>query len=144
MNSKRIGNIGEAAILNKFVELQIPVYIPFGDNEKADLIAEFNGKLNKIQVKTSLAFDDVAKQFVVSLTSTNRIKGKADYHKYIKEEIDYFAVYNIQSKIALLLPICKFENRKGLKISVPCKRGTRNQFELFNYEDYTFEKIIKY
>lgn len=53
MNSKRIGNIGEAQVLNKFVSLGIPVYIPFGDNEKADLIAEFNGKLNKIQVKTS-------------------------------------------------------------------------------------------
>ena len=48
MNTKRIGNIGEAAVLNKFVEMQIPVYIPFGDNESADLIAEFNGKLNKI------------------------------------------------------------------------------------------------
>lgn len=46
-------NIGEAKALAKFVELQIPVYIPFGDNEKSDLIADFNGKLNKVQVKTS-------------------------------------------------------------------------------------------
>lgn len=53
MTTKQLGNIGEAKTLAKFVGLQIPVYIPFGDNEKADLIAEFNGKLNKIQVKTS-------------------------------------------------------------------------------------------
>ena len=53
MNSKNVGNIGEAKTLAKFVELGIPVYIPFGDNEKADLVAEFNGKLNKIQCKTS-------------------------------------------------------------------------------------------
>ena len=38
MNSKRIGNIGEAAALMKFVEIGIPVYLPFGDNEKADLL----------------------------------------------------------------------------------------------------------
>ena len=49
MNSKNIGNIGEAKVLTKFVELGFPVYIPFGDNEKADLIVEFNGKLNKIR-----------------------------------------------------------------------------------------------
>ena len=53
MNSKRLGNIGEAKAIAAFVENQIPVYIPFGDNEKADLIAEFNGKLNKIQLKSS-------------------------------------------------------------------------------------------
>lgn len=53
MTTKQLGNIGEAKVLAKFVELKVPVYIPFGDNEKSDLIAEFNGKLNKIQVKTS-------------------------------------------------------------------------------------------
>lgn len=54
MVSKNIGNIGEAKVLAKFVELGIPTYLPFGDNEKADLIANFNGKLNKIQVKLLL------------------------------------------------------------------------------------------
>ena len=29
MNTKKIGNIGEAKTLNKFVELGIPVYLPF-------------------------------------------------------------------------------------------------------------------
>lgn len=58
MNNKRIGNIGEAKALAKFVELGIPVYIPFGDNESADLIAEFNGKLNKIQCKTTAAISE--------------------------------------------------------------------------------------
>lgn len=53
MNSKRIGNIGEAAALMKFVEIGIPVYLPFGDNEKADLIVELKGQLLKIQVKSS-------------------------------------------------------------------------------------------
>ena len=49
MNSKSIGNIGEAKVLCKLVELGIPVYTPFGDNEKADLIAEFNGNLIKFK-----------------------------------------------------------------------------------------------
>ena len=48
MTTKQIGNIGEARVLSEFVRLGIPVYLPFGDNEKADLIAEFDGKLNRI------------------------------------------------------------------------------------------------
>lgn len=36
--------------------MNVPVYVSFGDNEKADLIAEFNGRLNKLQVKTSEKF----------------------------------------------------------------------------------------
>ena len=43
MDTKGVGNIGEAKVLCKFVELGIPVYLPFGDNERSDLIAEFNG-----------------------------------------------------------------------------------------------------
>lgn len=51
MTTKQLGNIGEA--LAKLVSMNVPVYVSFGDNEKADLVAEFNGKLNKLQVKTS-------------------------------------------------------------------------------------------
>jgi hypothetical protein len=40
MNTKQIGNIGEAKALGKFVEMMIPVYVSFGDNEKADLIID--------------------------------------------------------------------------------------------------------
>ena len=48
MQTKRIGNIGESRALFEFVKREIPVYLPFGDNETADLLAEFNGKINKI------------------------------------------------------------------------------------------------
>lgn len=56
MTTKQLGNIGEA--LAKLVSMNVPVYVSFGDNEKADLVAEFNGKLNKLQVKTSEKFED--------------------------------------------------------------------------------------
>lgn len=68
MNTKRLGNIGEIKTIAKLVEMQIPVYQAFGDIEKADLVADFNGKLNKIQVKTSEIFKDGS--FTVDLTSS--------------------------------------------------------------------------
>lgn len=52
-STTNIGNIGQSAIISKLVSLNVPVFIPFGEGYKADIIAEFNGKLNKIQIKTT-------------------------------------------------------------------------------------------
>lgn len=83
MTTKQLGNIGEAKALAKFVELQIPVYIPFGDNEKSDLIADFNGKLNKVQVKTSEEWID-SEKFVISLVSPEiRNDSKRKFHSCV-------------------------------------------------------------
>lgn len=51
MNNKDKGNIGESKIIYEFAKRGVQVSIPFGDNARYDLIAEFGGKLNKIQVK---------------------------------------------------------------------------------------------
>lgn len=53
MNSKRVGNIGEARVLYELVNLGFPVYQQFGDNELADYIIINNDDLLKLQVKTS-------------------------------------------------------------------------------------------
>lgn len=93
MTTKQLGNIGEA--LAKLVSMNVPVYVSFGDNEKADLVAEFNGKLNKLQVKTSEKFEDG--KFIISLKSST-IRNQVNYvHKYDSSEIDYFVVYNLES-----------------------------------------------
>lgn len=95
INSKRIGNIGEAKALG------IPVYIPFGDNESADLIAEFNGKLNKIQCKTTAA---ISEQSIITwnlrsivVTTGNRY----EVHNYTDRDYrDYlFDKGNMESKL---------------------------------------------
>ena len=40
MNTSEIGNLGEIAAIKKFLELGVRVYIPFGDGNVVDLIAE--------------------------------------------------------------------------------------------------------
>jgi hypothetical protein len=139
MQTKRLGNIGEAKTLWKFVSLNVPVYIPFGDNEKSDLIAEFGGKLNKIQVKTSETLSDG--KFEVSLKSSTVHNGMCYYYTYSSGDIDYFAIYNLETDILMLVPIIELENRTAVKISVPWV-PSRNQYKSLNWEDYTFEKII--
>lgn len=139
MNTKGIGNIGEAKALCKFVSLHIPVYQAFGDNEKSDLVAEFNGKLQKIQVKTSEKCNEGKITF--SLVSSTLHRKNGVKHKYTKEEVDYFALYNLETDILILVPIELVLGRTQLSFRLQWKPST-NQFENLNWKDFEFERII--
>jgi hypothetical protein len=138
MNSKRIGNIGEAKALCKFVELGIPVYIPFGDNEKADLIAEFNGKLNKIQVKTSQKAEDG--KMIFDLTSSTQHRKNGEKHIYTDNEIDYFVCYNIQRDKIFLIPV---NETPSTRITIRYEKSKNNQIQNIKLEqDYLIDNVL--
>ena len=138
MNSKKIGNIGEAKILCKFVELGIPVYLPFGDNEKADLIADFNGKLNKIQIKTSIKAEDG--KMIFDLTSSTVHRKNGEKHIYTKDEIDYFACYNIARDKIFLIPINEAPNTA---ITIRYEKPKNNQNQGIKLEEnYLIDNIL--
>lgn len=140
MTTKQIGNIGEAKVLCKFVSMQIPVYVPFGDNERADLIAEFNGKLNRIQIKTSEKAEDG--KMVFSLVSSTAHRQQGVKHKYTSEEIDYFALYNIARDELFLISINEPElPQTTITIRYETPKN-HNQYKQFMSQDYTFEKQI--
>ena len=139
MNSKQIGNIGEAKALSKFVELGIPVYIPFGDNEKSDLIAEFNGKLQRIQVKTSIKHEN--NKIIFSLVSSTMHRKNGIKHIYSQNEIDYFALYNLATDILLLVPISKVLDQKAITFRTD-DFISKNQYTHLSISDYSFEKIV--
>jgi hypothetical protein len=96
MNSKKIGNIGEAHALAKLVELGIPVYVQFGDNEAADYIILIKGKPLKIQVKTSTTYDGEKVIFDLSSSTMHRKNGVKQM--YSTEEVDAFICYDVQTK----------------------------------------------
>ena len=138
MNSKAIGNIGEAKVLCKFVELGIPVYIPFGDNEKADLIADFNGKLNKIQVKTSLKAEDG--KMIFDLTSSTFHRKNGVNHIYTSDEIDYFACYNITRDKIFLIPV---DEAPKTSINVRYEKPKNNQIKGIIFEEqYLIDNVL--
>jgi hypothetical protein len=81
MNTKTIGNISEAKVLARLVELQYPVLLPFGDNERYDLVAELkSGVFSRIQVKTAYLTEDDVLHIPVCSSSNHCNQGKRDYH----------------------------------------------------------------
>ena len=133
MTTKQLGNIGEARALSKFVELQIPVYQAFGDNEKSDLIADFNGKLQRIQVKTSEKCEDGKITFSLVSSTVHRKNGIK--HKYTKEEVDYFALYNLATNILLLVPIELVLGRITVSFRIEDQKHTISIIT-FNWKDF--------
>lgn len=136
-NTTNIGNIGQAKTVAKFVELGVPVYTPFGEGYTADLIADFNGKLNRIQIKTTENLHDDSYMIW-------KLMKQQGYHgnkvKYTADEVDYFAVYCVETDILCLVP---YENAKTneLTIRLDSYEGTRTKVMKF-VSEYKFENFI--
>ena len=140
MNSKDKGNIGEAIVLAEFTKRQIQVAIPFGDNARYDLIAEFNGKLNKIQVKYCGQITENNSFICPCASSTNHTTNK--HLSTYDNDVDYMAFYLVSIDKLLLVPIEKLKGRKTITFRLePPKNGQTTGINLI--EDYLLDKTIK-
>lgn len=53
METHRKGDLTEAVVIAELMKRSVPVSIPFGDNERYDVVAENpDGSLLKVQIKT--------------------------------------------------------------------------------------------
>lgn len=86
MNPKEKGEKTEAAILNHLIQLGIPASIPWGNNQRYDLVIDLNGKLLKAQCKSA-----TYKNGVVSFPTSSKAGGKT--RKDYVGQIDCFLVY---------------------------------------------------
>ena len=121
MDTKKKGNLTELQFLAAFMENECGVSIPYGDNSKYDFIADVNGKLLKIQVKTSSYVDEKQTAIKFSCRSTHlNCKGVSNV-KYSKDEIDYFATY--WENKCYLIPVEECSTQKNLRLTDTTKSG---------------------
>lgn len=133
MNTKDKGNIGEAIILSEFVKRNIQVSIPFGDNARYDLIAEFNNKLNKIQIK-----------YCSKLTGSNSILCKCSSsinHESYKNDVDYICCYLKPWDTSIIIPIEDIGNNKFFNIRKDIPKNKQNK-NVHYLNDYLFDSIL--
>ena len=89
MNTKSIGEISEGVILAKFLQLGWIVLIPFGDNQRYDLVIDRGDGFERVQVKTG-RFEKGAVLFPVCSSSNHRENGN---RKHYRGQADLFGVY---------------------------------------------------
>lgn len=104
MKTKEKGELAEAKILARFLELGWPVSIPFGDNCRYDMIVEREGKLLKVQCKSAWYVENGTLHFN---TCSHNSKGANRNKKrhYTSDEIDIVAVYSPHTEKCYLLSV---------------------------------------
>ena len=91
------------------------VSIHYGDNSKYDFIADVDGRLFKIQVKTSSLKDENAIKFSCRATHVN-CKGIKN-ERYLSSEVDFFATY--WENQCYIIPINECSVEKTLRFAPP-------------------------
>ena len=139
MNTKFIGNVGEAFVLAKLVEMGIPVYQQFGDNEPADYIILVNNKPIKIQVKTSTSFKNGKIQFELCSSTMHRKNGVR--HIYTIDEVYAFLCYDFVNKNIFLIR----NDGSFYNINIRYDQPKNNQYsKVHNYKDFLLSEESLY
>jgi hypothetical protein len=103
-------------------------------------VADFNGKLNRIQIKTSLKAEDG--KMIFSLVSSTVHRKNGVKHIYDNNEIDYFVLYNIERDVLLLLSIDEPDLPKENITIRYTEPKSRNQYRSFMESEYLLETVI--
>jgi hypothetical protein len=126
-----VGHRAEAAILSELVKRAYRVLLPFGVNQRYDLVLDCDGRLLKAQCKTG-RLRDGAIEFRAVSTQCNmnrtRIVGYAG-------QVDLFIVYCFETKGVYVIPADEVRGaRMSLRVSLPRNRQCKGVRWAKDYE----------
>ena len=87
-NTKQTGDETEARIIAALIEAGYSTAVPFGDNDRYDLVLDTGDELLRVQCKTGWVEDDVIRFKTASKTTVDGVETMNDYDG----TIDSFAV----------------------------------------------------
>jgi PD-(D/E)XK endonuclease len=99
-NTKRTGEISEAAFLHKAVSLGFKVTKPWGDSERYDLVVDSGKRLWRVQVKCTSALHAGG----YHIQPIHYVYGKKKV-VYTAEEIDVLAAHVVPLNVWYLVPV---------------------------------------
>ena len=133
MNTNTLGKVTEVQVLQYILQKGYSVSLPFGDKDRYDQIWDIDGKLYRIQVKTShLSKKNTGKAIEFKTTGTSNGRRTS----YTKKDIDYFATY--WEGQAYIVPVEETSSTKTLRFE-----ATINAPNISWAKDYTVEEVLK-
>lgn len=133
MDTNLKGKITELEVMSYIIKKGFSVSIPYGDKDRYDQIWDINGKLLRIQVKTShLSLKNSGKAIEFKCQGTSN--GKTTL--YSKNDIDYFATY--WDGQVYVVPVGECSSKKVLRFESASNQSTINWAK-----NYTFEEVFK-
>jgi hypothetical protein len=117
-----VGHRAEAAILAELVKRGYRVLLPFGVNQRYDLVLECDGRFLRAQCKTGRLRDGVIQCSTQSIQSNTRGSRCRSY----TGEIDLFIVYCPQNDSVYVIPAEEVP-RKGMHLRVNPPRNRQDK-----------------
>ena len=117
LTSKQKGNLTELQCLTAFYENGCHVSLPYGENSRYDMIVDVNGKLLRVQVKTSSLKKEDLNAIEFSCKSSHVNSSGVKNIRYSEKEIDYFATY--WNNQCYLVPVQECSVSKTLRFAPP-------------------------
>ena len=115
LDKKQKGNLTELQCISACYALGYSVSIPYGENSRYDFIADINGKLIRIQCKTSHEIDLGVIEFSCRSCRSNTQSNLR--RRYTVDEVDYFCTY--WNNMCYLVPINECSVSKKLRFIPP-------------------------
>jgi hypothetical protein len=109
------GDLTEAIVIVELKRRDVAVSVPFGDNERYDLVAESDDRLWRLQVKTG-RFRDGTVLFEAESMHTN---SQGNVYERYDGDVDYFAVYCREVEQLYLIREEEVETGMSLRIDPP-------------------------
>lgn len=110
-NTKAQGNIGLGEAIAYFLRQGVTVSVPINDSQDYDLVADIDGLLSKIQVKTTRSKSPYG-IYTISLRNTGGSSGTVNSRVCESTDIDYvFCLTELGTKY--LIPFIAIENNRN-------------------------------
>lgn len=134
-NSKDRGDETEAAIIRQLISNGYSVAVPFGDNDKYDIVVDSGEGLYRVQCKTAWQ----NKEETIRFNTHSQTTRDGEYHENTYDgEIDAFVVRYPQTETLYWIPIAQATVQKmELRFSAEIDHPSINWAE-----DYEFEGSI--
>ena len=131
------GDVNELKCILAFEERGYYTSIPFSGSCRYDVIADINGKIIRIQCKSSHYYDGEKTSIEFNTTRSTTNTQKTKRYQYTKEEIDYF--YTHFNGYDFLVPVEETSTSKVLRFYPP----KNNQIEQINVaNDYLLDNVL--
>jgi hypothetical protein len=138
INTKKKGNKAEAIVLSEFVKREFAVLIPFGDNEKYDLVVEINGCFKSVQVKKGACRNGCLVADLRYKVGSKRVKSEKYFGK-----IDLIAIWCEENNKVYVFDLNKFGNKSFARLRLEKPKNNSCISTIIWAEQYEIENFFK-
>jgi len=110
---KAVGDLTCAIVLARLLAMFDAVLLPFGENQRYDLVAEKNGAFLRVQCKTGRLRNGVIKFPCCSINYEHPTPRKGFYARDYRGSADLFGVYCPENDAVYLVPVYEVGRKEG-------------------------------